>query len=118
MNKSDLVDRLVERFPALTRREVEASVSAILKAMTTQLAQRGRFEVRDFAALSVHRLDSKLGRNPRTGETVVVPARYVVRFKPGKRLRDGAVSSAVASSWRSVGVGARPGAGPALAPPA
>lgn len=118
MNKSDLVDRLIERFPALSRREVDASVSTILNAMTNQLAQGGRFEVRDFAAFSVRRLGGKIGRNPRTGETVVVPARYVVRFKPGKRLRDGAVSSAVASSWRSVGVGARPGAGLAAAPPA
>jgi integration host factor subunit beta len=116
MNKSDLVDRLIERFPALTRREVDASVSTILYAMTNQLAQGGRFEVRDFAAFSVRRLGGKLGRNPRTGETVVVPARYVVRFKPGKRLRDGAVSSAVASSWRSVE--SRSGAGLAAAPPA
>lgn len=114
MNKSDLVDRLVERFPALTRREVEASVSAILKAMTTQLAQGGRFEVRDFAALSVHRLDSKLGRNPRTGEPVVVPARYVVRFKPGKRLRNGAILKAAGPSGRRLGVGM--GAGPSAAP--
>jgi integration host factor subunit beta len=111
MNKSDLVDRLIQRFPALTRSEVEASVSRILKAMTTQLAKGGRFEVRGFAALSVRRLGGKLGRNPRTGETVVVPARYVVRFKPGKRLRDGTVSRAVASTWRRVGAGQQPGAG-------
>ena len=116
MKKSDLVDRLIERFPALTRREVEASVSTILKAMMNQLAQGSRIEVRDFASLRVRRLGGKLGRNPRTGETVVVPARYVVRFKPGKRLRDGAVSSAVASSWRSVE--SRSGAGLAAAPPA
>ncbi|WP_281051564.1 HU family DNA-binding protein [Thauera sp. GDN1] len=117
MKKSDLVDRLIERSPALTRREVEASVSTILKAMMNQLAQGSRIEVRDFASLRVRRLGGKLGRNPRTGEAVSVPARYVVRFKPGKRLRDGAVSSVVASNWRKVGAGTQPGATPAAAPP-
>lgn len=92
MNKSDLIDVLIDRFPALTRREVEASVAVILRAITVQLSQGGRFEVRDFAAFSVHELSGKIGRNPRTGEQVVVPARYVVRFKPGKRLRERAVS--------------------------
>ncbi|WP_281051558.1 HU family DNA-binding protein [Thauera sp. GDN1] len=116
MNKSDLIDQLIKRLPVLTRREVEASVSAILKAMTTQLAQGRRFEVRDFAALSVRRLDSKLARNPRTGEPVVVPARYVVRFKPGKRLRAGAISKVAVPSWPGLGVSM--GAGPNSAPPA
>jgi len=111
MNKSDLVDRLIERFPELTRREVERSVSTILKAMTSQLAQGGRFEVRGFAVFSVHVLGGRPGRNPRTGETVVVPARHVVRFKPGKRLREGAVSSAVGSHWRGLALGAEVGAG-------
>lgn len=82
-----------------------------------QLAQGSRIEVRDFASLRVRRLGGKLGRNPRTGEAVSVPARYVVRFKPGKRLRDGAVSSVVASNWRKVGAGTQPGATPAAAPP-
>lgn len=87
MLKSDLVDSLVCRFPALTRRDVELSVAVILDEIQRRLAAGGRFEVRDFGVLSTHVLPGKMGRNPRTGQAVYVRSRRVVHFKPGKRLR-------------------------------
>lgn len=87
MRKSDLVERLVRRYPTLTRKDVEASVALILEQIRQRLISGGRFELRDFGVLSTHVQPGRMARNPRTGQPVFMSPRRVVRFKPGKKLR-------------------------------
>jgi integration host factor subunit beta len=78
---------------ALTKRsglelfDVERIVHCMIDAMVNELASGGRVEVRGFGAFSLRRYEARIGRNPRTGASVSVPARYLVRFKVGRELR-------------------------------
>jgi integration host factor subunit beta len=72
----------------LTHAEVERLVNVILGEMTGALADGGRVELRGFGAFSVRSRPARVGRNPRTGETVEVPAKAVPFFKSGKELRE------------------------------
>ena len=88
MIKSELIARLSEENPHLTQRDVERVVGVILERMIQALETDGRVELRGFGALSVRSRDARAGRNPRTGETVEVPAKSVPFFKSGKELRE------------------------------
>ena len=88
MIRSELVQKLCEDFPDLTQREVEDVVSALFDSITEQLAEGGRVELRGFGAFSTRERDARVGRNPRTGEPVDVPAKRVPYFKPGKDMRE------------------------------
>jgi integration host factor subunit beta len=86
MIRSELVQKLCTDFPDLTQREVEGVVSAIFDSITEQLARGGRVELRGFGAFSTRQRDARLGRNPRTGQSVEVNAKRVPYFKPGKEM--------------------------------
>ncbi len=88
MTRSDLVARLAERFDQLTQRDTEAAVKAMLDAMSDALARGHRIEIRGFGSFSINRRPPRVGRNPRSGEQVVVPEKLVPHFKPGKALRE------------------------------
>lgn len=88
MTRSDLVELLAERFDQLTQRDTEAAVKAILDAMADALARGHRIEIRGFGSFSINRRPPRIGRNPRSGEQVVVPEKLVPHFKPGKALRE------------------------------
>ncbi|MBU7575195.1 MAG: integration host factor subunit beta [Hydrogenophaga sp.] len=88
MIKSELIDRLATENPHLTHAEVERVVNIVLGRMTDALAEGGRVELRGFGAFSVRSRPARSGRNPRTGETVEVPAKSVPFFKSGKELRE------------------------------
>ena len=88
MIRSELVLKLCQDFPDLTQREVESVVGAVFDSITDQLAQGGRVELRGFGAFSTRKRDARLGRNPRTGESVEVDAKRVPYFKPGKEMRE------------------------------
>ena len=88
MIRSELVQKLCNDFPDLTQREVESVVSAIFDSIIDQLAQNGRVELRGFGAFSTRPRDARVGRNPRTGESVDVGAKRVPYFKPGKEMRE------------------------------
>ena len=88
MIRSELVQKLCQDFPDLTQREIESVVSAFFDSITDQLAQGGRVELRGFGAFSTRNRDSRVGRNPRTGESVQVNAKRVPYFKPGKEMRE------------------------------
>ena len=88
MIRSELVQKQCQDFPDLTQREVESVVSAVFDSITDQLAQGGRVELRGFGAFSTRKRDARLGRNPRTGESVQVDAKRVPYFKPGKEMRE------------------------------
>lgn len=88
MTRSDLVELLAERFGQLTHRDAEAAVKTILDSMSDALTRGHRIEVRGFGSFSINRRAPRLGRNPRTGESVQIPERRVPHFKPGKALRE------------------------------
>ena len=88
MIRSELVQKLCSDFPDLTQREVENVVAAIFDSITDQLATGGRVELRGFGAFSTRQRDARVGRNPRTGESVDVDAKRVPYFKPGKEMRE------------------------------
>jgi len=88
MIKSELVERLAEKFSHLPQRDVERAVNVILDTIASSLEQGGRVELRGFGAFSVRRRPARTGRNPRTGETVPVKEKHVPFFKTGKELRE------------------------------
>ena len=87
MIRSELVQKLAEANPELSLRDVEAIVATFFDEIVRRLAENGRVELRGFGAFSTRARDSRVGRNPRTGETVEVEAKRVPFFKPGKEMR-------------------------------
>ncbi|MDP4669088.1 MAG: integration host factor subunit beta [Burkholderiaceae bacterium] len=95
MTKSDLILRLAERLnnPALglnaqvVQRDCEVSVRLLLDAMMRSLIRGDRIEIRGFGTFSVNVRPPRVGRNPKSGQEVAVPAKRVPHFKPGKDLR-------------------------------
>ncbi|MGH7059563.1 MAG: integration host factor subunit beta [Stellaceae bacterium] len=88
MTKSELVQKLTETNPHLYQRDVDIIVTAIFDEISAALARGDRVELRGFGAFSVKRRDARLGRNPRTGDSVKVAEKHVPFFKTGKQLRD------------------------------
>jgi integration host factor subunit beta len=88
MTKSDLILRLAEKYPHLLQRDIERIVNTVFDEISNTLARNNRVELRGFGAFSVKKRDARQGRNPRTGDTVSVAAKYVPFFKTGKQLRD------------------------------
>jgi integration host factor subunit beta len=88
MTKSELVQKIAEANPHLYQRDVEVIVTAIFDEITGALARGDRVELRGFGAFSVKRRDARIGRNPRTGDSVRVAEKHIPFFKTGKQLRD------------------------------
>lgn len=88
MTRSDLVDALAERFGQLGQRDAELAVKTILEAIGDALVKGQRIEIRGFGSFSVNQRPPRIGRNPRSGESVAIPAKRVPHFKPGKALRE------------------------------
>ncbi|MEO8300099.1 MAG: integration host factor subunit beta [Burkholderiales bacterium] len=88
MTRSDLVAMLAERFGQLTHRDAEFAVKTMLDAMSDALSRGHRIEIRGFGSFSISRRPPRVGRNPRSGEQVVIPEKLVPHFKPGKALRE------------------------------
>lgn len=86
--------RLAELYTAnndstiLNAKDVEQSVKIIVDTMTRALAKGQRIEIRGFGSFDLNHRPARLGRNPKTGEKVNVPEKYVPHFKPGKELRE------------------------------
>ena len=88
MTRSDLVEALANRFPQLTQKDAESAVKAILDAMSQALVRGHRIEIRGFGRFTINRRPPRMGRNPRSGESVAIPEKRVPHFKPGKALRE------------------------------
>lgn len=87
MTRSDLIEKLAARFSQLTHRDSEFAVTAILEAMNDALVRGHRIEIRGFGSFSIIVRPPRIGRNPRSGESVAVPEKRVPHFKPGKAMR-------------------------------
>jgi integration host factor subunit beta len=86
--RSDLIDLLAADQMPLSERDVELAVKAMLHQMSDALASGERIEIRGFCSFALHTSPARIGRNPRTGETVAVPPRHRPHFKPGEELRE------------------------------
>ena len=89
MTRSELIEKMATRHKGLlTVDDVELAVKNIIDQMSGSLARGRRIEIRGFGSFSLHYRPPRMGRNPKTGESVSLAGKYAPHFKPGKRLRD------------------------------
>ena len=87
MTRSQIILRLAENNPHLFHRDIERIVATVFEEISGALAKGERVDLRGFGAFSIKSRASRSGRNPRTGESVQVVAKYLPYFKTGKELR-------------------------------
>jgi integration host factor subunit beta len=87
LTKSELVAFITQEQPQLSEQDVELAVNSILERMASALVRGERIEIRGFGSMTLHYRPPRVGRNPKTGEKVQVPEKYVPHFKPGANLR-------------------------------
>lgn len=88
MTKSELIETLAQKQTQLAYKDVELAVKNMLEHMATTLANGERIEIRGFGSFSLHYRPPRVGRNPKTGDSVDLTAKYVPHFKPGKEMRE------------------------------
>ncbi len=88
MTKSELVELIANKQDQITRREAEVVVNTIFSAIGDALTRKERVELRGFGSFYTKQRNARIGRNPKTGAAVQVPAKVVPQFKPGKGLRE------------------------------
>ena len=88
MTKSELIEILSRRQGHLKSDDVDMAVKTLLEMMSNALTEGERIEIRGFGSFSLHFRPPRLGRNPKTGDSVALPGKFVPHFKPGKELRD------------------------------
>ena len=88
MTKSELIERIVTHQGQLSSKDVELAIKTMLEQMSQALATGDRIEIRGFGSFSINRRPPRVGRNPRSGESVQIPEKRVPHFKPGKALRE------------------------------
>lgn len=88
VTKSELIDNLARKQSHLAYKDVELAVKTLIEEMSNALSGGERIEVRGFGSFSLHFRPPRVGRNPKTGESVALPGKHVPHFKPGKELRE------------------------------
>ena len=88
MTKADLIEKLAEKAPQLSRRQAELVVNTIFDSIRDSLKRGEKTEIRGFGSFSLHYRPPRVGRNPKTGDSVELAAKYVPHFKPGKEMRE------------------------------
>lgn len=88
MTRSELISALAASYPQLAASDTDLAVKTIIDAMVRSLANGHRIEIRGFGSFSLSQRAPRVGRNPKTGETVLVPGKLVPHFKAGKELRE------------------------------
>lgn len=88
MTKSELIEKLVRQQQHLSQADVDLAVRSILGRLSSALAGGERIEIRGFGSFCLHYRPPRMGRNPKSGESVALPGKYVPHFKPGKELRE------------------------------
>ena len=88
MTKSELVRHVAERLRHLTHRDAEIIVDTIFERMANALARGDDIEIRGFGSLRVKNRDARVGRNPKTGEAVHIPAKKLPLFRIGRELHE------------------------------
>jgi integration host factor subunit beta len=88
MTKSELIEILASKNSHLNQKDVELAVKSLLEQMSLALASGQRIEIRGFGSFSLHYRPPRIGRNPKTGDSVALAPKHVPHFKPGKELRE------------------------------
>lgn len=88
INKSDIISNVSAKCEFITDDVTDQSVREILGLMIETLTNDGRIEVRGFGSFCLHHRQARVGRNPKTGENITIPAKSIPHFKPGKALRE------------------------------
>lgn len=88
MTKSELIEKLSEEYPSMTKKQIEFIVNGVFSSIKDTLKNGGKVEIRGFGSFKVREKSAKIGRNPKTGEKVEVPAKKVPYFKPGKEIKE------------------------------
>ncbi len=88
MIKSEIIESLASKLPYLAFKDAKLAVKLILEHMTNALSSGERIEIRGFGSFAMHYRPARVGRNPKSGEVVSVPEKFVPRFKSGKELRE------------------------------
>jgi len=87
VTKRELVNDVADRL-GVPQNEVSNVVQELLDAVTEVLVEGNRLEIRNFGVFEVKERESRIGRNPRTGEEVPIPKKRVTSFRPGKTLKE------------------------------
>ena len=88
ITRSELIEMLVEQQPHLAHRDVELAVKAVLERLGEGFTEGDRIEIRGFGSFSLHYREARVGRNPKTGESVAVDGKFSPHFKPGTELKE------------------------------
>ena len=87
MNKGDLVENVAEN-AGLSKQQAESAVSAVLEAIEDALKSDDKVSLIGFGTFSVNQRAARTGRNPKTGQSIQIAAKKVIKFKPGKSLAE------------------------------
>ena len=87
ITKSELIEKIAQKQNHLQHKDIELSVKSVIEQMSDALSSGERIEIRGFGSMTLHYRPPRIGRNPKTGEKVQVPEKYVPHFKPGASLR-------------------------------
>ena len=87
LTKADLVEE-VARVTQLTKKQAESIVNLVFQTIVDSLRAGRKIELRGFGSFRIRNRGARIGRNPKTGEKVDVPAKRIPYFKPGKELRE------------------------------
>jgi integration host factor subunit beta len=88
MTKSELIEAIAAKQTQLSLKDVELAVKSVIEQMSNALTSSERIEIRGFGSFSLHYREPRQGRNPKTGDAVQLPGKFVPHFKPGKELRE------------------------------
>ena len=88
INKKDLIEIIAKEQDQLPYRDIELSIKTIIKSMVNSLRKGERIEIRGFGSFSLRYRKPRVGRNPKSGQSVSIEERYVPHFKPGKNLKE------------------------------
>jgi len=108
MTKSELIERVSERVPHISKKDTEVVVNTIFDSMTDALRSGKRIEIRGFGSFQVKVREAREGRNPKTGEEVKIPAKRTPFFKVGKELKERIDASGRGGRPATAGASPRP----------
>ena len=87
MTKSELINQVAEKIPGARKKDAEVIINTIFDRMTNALANGERIEIRGFGSFHLRERKARVGRNPKSGEKVMVDEKKVPFFKAGKQLK-------------------------------
>lgn len=87
MNKSELINAIAEK-SGLTKKDSEKALNAFVEAVEESLIKGDKVQLIGFGTFEVRERSARKGRNPQTGEEIMIPATKVPAFKPGKAFKD------------------------------